>query len=114
MKSDPADPVAQWSAGRSVRDTPDQFKWRIAAASQAEDVLERAADHASQQGVDAEVRAVEGHPAEALISVAEQEGFDLIVVGSVGMAGPKRFMLGNVPHRISHHSPTDVLIMKTT
>jgi nucleotide-binding universal stress UspA family protein len=34
-------------------------------------------------------------------------------VGSVGMRGPKRFMLGNVPERVSHHAPTDVLIFKT-
>jgi hypothetical protein len=30
------------------------------------------------------------------------------------MAGAKRFMLGNVPHRLSHHTPTDILILHTT
>jgi nucleotide-binding universal stress UspA family protein len=114
MRSDPADPVAQWGAGRSEREVPEEFKWRIAGAAQAEDVLERASARASATGVTPEVRAVEGHPAEALISIAENEGFDLIAVGSVGMSGPKRFMLGNVPHRISHHAPTDILILHTT
>jgi len=114
MRSDPTDPVAQWGAGRSERDVPDEFKWRIAGAAQAEDVLERASARASATGVTPEVRAVEGHPAEALISIAEDEAFDLIAVGSVGMSGPKRFMLGNVPHRISHHAPTDILILHTT
>lgn len=110
----PQDPVEQWKAGRGERDVPDEFRWRIAGASQAEDILDRAAEHASAQGTDAEVRAVEGHPAEALISIAEDEGFDLIAIGSVGMSGPKRFMLGNVPHRISHHAPTDILILHTS
>ena len=114
LRSDPNDPVAQWKAGRTERETPSEFRWRIAAASQAEDILERAAEHASKAGAVAELRAVEGAPAEALISLAEKEGFDLIVVGSVGMTGAKRFKLGNVPHRISHHSPTDVLILRTT
>lgn len=114
LRSDPNDPFAQWNADKSMRDTPEEFRWRIAGAKQAEDVLERASDHAAKRGVDAEVRAIEGNPAEVLISIAENEGFDLIVVGSVGMRGPKRFMLGNVPHRISHHAPTDVLILKTT
>lgn len=114
LRSDPNDPVAQWKAGRTQRETPDEFRWRIAAASQAEDILERAQEHASKAGAAAETRAVEGSPAEALISLAEKEGFDLIVVGSVGMTGAKRFKLGNVPHRVSHHAPTDVLILRTT
>lgn len=113
-RSDPNDPVAQWKSDRIQRDTPDEFRWRIAAASQAEDILERAASHAAKAGADAEVRAVEGSPAETLISLAEREGFDLVVVGSVGMTGAKRFKLGNVPHRISHHAPTDVLILRTS
>ena len=108
------DPIEQWSAGRKEREIPDEFRWRIAGATQAEDVLERAAEHAATQGVEAEVRAVEGHPAETLIGIAESDGVDLIAVGSVGMSGPKRFMLGNVPHRISHHAPTDVLILHTS
>jgi len=114
LRSDPNDPVAQWKSDRVSRETPDEFKWRIAGAAQAEDVLERAAEHASKMNAEAEVRAIEGSPAETLISLAENEGFDLIVVGSVGMRGSKRFMLGNVPHKISHHAPTDVLIFRTT
>lgn len=110
----PQDPVEQWRAGRGERDVPDEFRWRIAGATQAEDILDRAAEHSSAQGADAEVRAVEGHPAETLIAIAEDESFDLIAIGSVGMSGPKRFMLGNVPHRISHHAPTDILILHTS
>lgn len=114
MRADPDDPVAQWGAGRSAREVPDEFRWRVAAASQAEDILDRARQHATEKGVTAEVRAVEGHPAETLIGIAEGEDIDLIAVGSVGMSGAKRFMLGNVPHRISHHAPTDLLILHTT
>jgi nucleotide-binding universal stress UspA family protein len=114
MRGDPADPVAQWSASKTARDTPEEFRWRIADASRAQDILDRASEHASKHGVEAEVRAVEGHPAETLIGIAEGEDMDLIAVGSVGMSGTKRFMLGNVPHRISHHSPTDLLILHTS
>ena len=114
MRSDPDDPVAQWSAGKTTTSTPEEFRWRIAGTAQAEDVLERAADHAAQRGVTAEVRAVNGSPAEVLISTAEEANCDLIAIGNVGMAGAKRFMLGNVPNRISHHAPTDVLIIRTS
>jgi nucleotide-binding universal stress UspA family protein len=114
LRSDPNDPLEQWKPTRLSRETPDEFKWRIAGAAQAEDVLERAAAHAAKAGSEAEVRAIEGSPAETLVNLAEDEGFDVIVVGNVGMRGSKRFMLGNVPHRISHHAPTDVLILRTT
>ncbi|MDQ3987365.1 MAG: universal stress protein [Actinomycetota bacterium] len=112
-RSDPNDPVVQWKAGRTQRETPEEFRWRIAAASQAEDILERASSHAAQFGAPAEVRAEEGAPADTLLAIAEEENFDLICVGSVGMMGAQRFKLGNVPHRISHHAPTDVLILRT-
>jgi len=108
-----SDVYSQWNAPKAQRDTPAEFQWRIADASQAQDVLERAEHCAAEKGVEADVRAVEGSPAETLLGIAQDEGFDLIAVGSVGMAGPKRFMLGNVPHRLSHHTPTDILILRT-
>ncbi|HEU4481036.1 MAG TPA: universal stress protein [Actinomycetota bacterium] len=113
LRSGTGDAVHQWSATREQRSTPEGFQWRLASAAQAEDVLERAEQCAAEKGVEAEVRSVEGAPADRLLEIAEDENFDLIAVGSVGMAGSKRFMLGNVPHRLSHHTPTDILILHT-
>lgn len=113
LRADPDDPVAQWNVDRDVRGVPSEFKWRIAGAAQAEDILERSAERAAKAGLEVDVRALEGNPAEELIGLARAERYDVIAVGSVGMSGAKRFMLGNVPHRISHHSPTDVLILRT-
>ena len=53
-----------------------------------------------------------GSPADAIVSVAEEAGADLIVIGSVGMQGPKR-IFGSVPNKVSHRSPCDVLIVHT-
>ena len=55
-----------------------------------------------------------GDPADAIISVAESNRADLIVVGNKGMTGAKRFFLGAVPNKISHHAPCSVLIVRTT
>ena len=112
-RSGGSDAISAWNAPKAQRDTPSEFQWRIADASLAQDVLERAEDCAAERGARFEVRAVEGPPADTLLQIAEDENFDLISVGSVGMAGPKRFMLGNVPHRLSHHAPTDLLILRT-
>jgi nucleotide-binding universal stress UspA family protein len=66
-----------------------------------------------------EVREVEtvarqGDAADAIIDVAEEQAADLIVVGNKGMTGAKRFLLGSVPNRVSHHAPCSVLIVRTT
>ena len=56
----------------------------------------------------------EGDPADAILDVAEEEGADLIVVGNKGMTGAKRFLLGSVPNKVSHHAPCSVIIIRTT
>src|ERR671919_432197 len=49
-----------------------------------------------------------------ILDVAEETKADLIVVGNKGMTGAKRFLLGSVPNKVSHHAPTGVLIVRTT
>jgi len=75
-------------------------------------ILDQAA--ASCNGVKPQLHAVSDEPAAAIIATAEAEDADLIVVGSRGMSGAGRFLLGSVPNRISHHAPCSVLIVKTT
>src|SRR5258708_5498195 len=54
------------------------------------------------------------HPAAAILDVAEEKGADLIVVGNKGMTGARRFLLGSVPNKVSHHAPCNVMIVRTT
>ena len=56
----------------------------------------------------------EGDPADAILDVAEERKADLIIVGNKGMTGAKRFLLGSVPNKVSHHAPCSVLIIRTT
>jgi nucleotide-binding universal stress UspA family protein len=79
-----------------------------------EDVLAQAADIAREAGVSATTHARQGDPADAILDVAEELGADLLVVGNKGMTGAKRFLLGSVPNKVSHHSPCSVLIVRTT
>jgi nucleotide-binding universal stress UspA family protein len=76
--------------------------------------LEQAATEARAAGVVAiETFARQGDAADAIIDVAEEQRCDLIVVGNKGMTGAKRFLLGSVPNKISHHAPCSVLIVRT-
>src|SRR4051794_16416404 len=67
--------------------------------------LEETAMRLRADGLEVETHCMKGDPADAIIDVAETTGADLIVIGSRGMRGGRRFMLGNVPNKVSHHAP---------
>jgi nucleotide-binding universal stress UspA family protein len=75
-------------------------------------VLQRALDRSGTQDLQVQQHSPKGGAADGLLAVAEENGADLIVIGSVGMQGPKR-ILGSVPNTVSHKSSCDVLIVQT-
>jgi nucleotide-binding universal stress UspA family protein len=83
------------------------------AAETAQQICAEAAGEAKRLGVTVEEHAVPSDPADALINVAENLGADLVVVGNRGMSGVRRFVLGSVPNKVSHHSPCSLLIVDT-
>jgi len=78
----------------------------------ADAVLKRAAREALAKGVEVETHVREGDPAEVIIDVATEQQADLIVVGSRGLTGIKRFLLGSVSHKVSQHAPHSVMIVR--
>lgn len=58
-------------------------------------------------------RAVPGPAADALVSVAGEGRFDLVVVGNRGMDRAARILGVSVPQRVSQRSPSSVLIVDT-
>ena len=79
----------------------------------AESVVKRAARVALSKGVDVETHAREGHPSEVIIDLANQEHADLIIVGSRGLTGIQRYLLGSVSSKVSEHAPCNVMIVRT-
>ena len=77
--------------------------------------LQQAKSDAESAGLQqVETFARQGDAADAILDVAEEQRSDLIVVGNRGMTGAKRFLLGSVPNKVSHHAPCSVLIVRTT
>ncbi len=76
--------------------------------------LDGAASIAADFGVKINRHPMEGDPADAILEVAERVEADLIVVGNKGMTGARRFLLGSVPNKVSHHAPCSVFIARTT
>ena len=93
---------------------PDDVAHTISPTEDTEAELREAAKQYEDDGLKVHTHAKSGDPADAIITVAESNGADLIVVGNKGMTGAKRFFLGAVPNKISHHAPCSVLIVRTT
>ena len=55
---------------------------------------------------------VDGRPADSIVEIADKEKFDLIVIGSRGVGGVKKFFLGSVSDRVSDEAHCPVLIVK--
>jgi nucleotide-binding universal stress UspA family protein len=83
-------------------------------ADEVEANLQRMAKAFTDDGVAVKTHCCAGDPADALIDVAESAKADVIVIGNRGMGGVKRFVLGSVPNKVSHHAPCSVLIVHTT
>jgi nucleotide-binding universal stress UspA family protein len=52
-------------------------------------------------------------PAQEIVSFAERERIDLIVIGSQGKSANRRFALGGVAANVVRHSPCCVYVVRT-
>ncbi len=108
------EPVSSQRLRDEARQVPPDLQWMVNPREDVDATLAEAAERVGEAGVASRVYAREGDPADAILDVAEELGSDLIVVGNKGMTGAKRFLLGSVPNKVSHHAPCSVLIIRTT
>ncbi len=109
------EPVADQRMRRERLGAPHDAQWAVGPRSDVLELLDAARAIAAEAGVAAiETVARQGDAADAILDVAEEQTADLIVVGNKGMTGAKRFLLGSVPNKVSHHAPCSVLIVRTT
>lgn len=67
---------------------------------------------AKEQGVQYELLIREGIPSEDVTKVAEDEGTDLIVMGTAGRTGLNRFLLGSVAEKVVKTAPCPVMVVR--
>jgi nucleotide-binding universal stress UspA family protein len=87
--------------------------WQPLPDSHVESTLSQAAAGIRMKNVEVTTHALQKDPADAILEVAEQVGADMIVVGNKGMHSASRFVLGNVPNKVSHRARCNVLIVQT-
>ena len=82
------------------------------AEAEARRLLAEETARLQQAGLVAEGRVCKGDPAEEIVRLASDENCDLITVGSHGLSGVKRFLLGSVSDRVFEYASCSVLIVK--
>jgi nucleotide-binding universal stress UspA family protein len=108
------EPVSKRRVEGEQLDAPADVQHEIGPREDVNLVLDAAAAAAKKEGLEVQTHPVEGNPGDAILTVAEETGADLIVVGNKGMTGARRFLLGSVPNNVSHHAPCSVMIVRTT
>jgi nucleotide-binding universal stress UspA family protein len=108
------EPVPDIRLRQEHRDAPEEVQWMIRPREDVEETLRKAEEEMQEEGVTVETYPREGDAADAILDVAEEQNAGLVVVGNRGMTGARRFLLGSVPNKISHHAPCSVLIIRTT
>jgi nucleotide-binding universal stress UspA family protein len=108
------EPIPRQRLQEEQRQAPGDVQYEISPREDVNLALDSAAGAARNQGLEAQTHAMEGDPADAILDVAEEIKADLIIVGNKGMTGARRFLLGSVPNKVSHHAPCSVMIVQTT
>jgi len=75
------------------------------------EALEEIGDKARDAGVAYERAVAEGDPGEELLKLCSDQGFDLIVLGSIGKSGLTKFLLGSVAEKVVRHAHIPVLVV---
>jgi len=70
-------------------------------------------EEAGRAGVKYTSRIEEGHPADMILTVAEEEGCDMIVMGTMGLSGLKRLLLGSVAENVVRHAHCPVMVVRS-
>jgi nucleotide-binding universal stress UspA family protein len=78
---------------------------------EGDEALEEIEDMSRDAGVAYERVVAEGDPGEELLKLCRNPGFDLIVLGTIGKSGLKRFLLGSVAEKVVRHSHVPVLVV---
>jgi nucleotide-binding universal stress UspA family protein len=104
------EPAAARLGGRQP--VPEASEWSLGPDYKVDAVLDRAGGRVRKEGLEVEVHARKGDPADVILRIAAEVKADLIVLGSKGMHGARR-VLGSVPNKVSHNAGCDVLIVRT-
>ena len=79
---------------------------------EANEIIEDAAEKLTRHGLDVTTLIAEGNPTTEILGQAEQDEYDLIVLGASGAADMKHRMLGSVSAKVTGQTACSVAVVK--
>ncbi len=90
----------------------DRAKIMEALTEEAKAALERVRKSLAGKSIESKIIMRQGPPAEKIIETAQKMKVDLVVTGSHGRHGARKFLLGSVSSRVVDYSPCPVLVVR--
>jgi nucleotide-binding universal stress UspA family protein len=81
-------------------------------ARRYKEVMSRAAGTLQEKGLNVEMVVRDGDPRSVIVDEAKEWSANLVVVGSHGYTGVKRWLLGSVAHSVVSHAPCSVEVVR--
>jgi nucleotide-binding universal stress UspA family protein len=85
---------------------------RTALRTEGEAATGAIRERATDRGLDADAAVVEGIPEDAILEYVDDEGIDLVVMGTHGRRGLDRYLVGSVTERIVRRTDVPVLVVR--
>jgi len=83
-----------------------------ALKNQAQQAVDYVKSLGEMKGINVESVLLEGNPADELIRYAEENGMDIIVMGTLGKTRLDRLLLGSVAENVVRHSKIPVMVVR--
>jgi universal stress protein A len=81
----------------------------VELTSRAQQELDKHAEALERDGITTTTRVLEGNPAETIVDCAKDSGATMIVMGTHGRSGVRRFLLGSTAERVVRMATVPVL-----
>ncbi len=95
-----------WYTGTLYQQTIDQLR------EFGEEALKKALKRAEEEGIAARSMMIDGHSGTVIVRVAEREGADLIVMGTLGRSMVEKVLVGSISQYVVRHAPCAVCLVK--
>jgi nucleotide-binding universal stress UspA family protein len=106
LPTDPPCAVSHEQEGAS-----EDVQWAISPHEDVDAIMSAVTERAQAAGAVTTTLTSEGDPAEVLVTHAEDQAVDVLVVGNAGM---QRRVLGSVPNTVTRRANCTVVVVKTT
>ena len=87
-------------------------EWYQSAQTESEALFEEAQEVADEYGVTLDTAEELGRPSRPIVELAEEDGYDQVVMGSHGRSGVSRILLGSVAETVVRRATVPVTVVR--